>query len=221
MVLLVLKAVAITIKETRSDSSDSSIGSDDYDFYQDMQLIERSIRDVLKKVDVFLKNSLDFHPETPFSKILVHLFSDQDDYLIESMVCTLDITVGISYRNAVFPDLINMLNPFNSFIEFLNVVSHDSDVLLDYLINNETCFLLYLLRFLKYTRRNWSKFVGSCSEASANTRTNQLDNTMTVLIRLKIQITRLVSKDLFPYNISPILRLLEVCEGLYEGNEYS
>lgn len=221
MVLLVLKSVAITIKETRSDSSDSSVGSDDYDFYQDMQLIERSIRDVLKKVDVFIKNSLDFHPESSFSKILLHLFSDQDDYMIESMVCTLDITVGISYRNAVFPDLIAMLNPVHSFIEFLKIVSHDSDVILDYLLSNETCFLLYLLRFLKYIRRNWSKFVSSCSEYSGISRVNELDDTMTVLIRLKIQISRLVSKELFPYNINPVLRLLEVCEGLYEGNEYS
>lgn len=220
MVLLVLKSVAVTIKETRSDSSDSSVGSDDYDFYQDMQLIERSIRDVLKKVDAFIKNSLDFHPETPFSKVLVHLFSDQDDYLIEAMVCTLDITVGISYHNAVFPDLISMLNPIHSFIEFLKIVSHDSDVLLDYLVSNETCFLLYLLRFLKHVRRNWSKFVNSCYEGGAS-RVNELDNTMTVLIRLKIQINRLVSKQLFPYNINPVLKLLASCESLYEGNEYS
>lgn len=220
MVLLVLKSVAVTIKETRSDSSDSSVGSDDYDFYQDMQLIERSIRDVLKKVDVFIKNSLDFHPETPFSKVLVHLFSDQDDYLIEAMVCTLDITVGISYHNAVFPDLISMLNPIHSFIEFLKIVSHDPDVLLDYLVSNETCFLLYLLRFLKYVRRNWSKFVNSCYEGGTS-RVNELDNTMTVLIRLKIQISRLVSKQLFPYNINPVLKLLGSCESLYEGNEYS
>lgn len=219
MVLLVLKSVAITIKETRSDSSDSSVGSDDYDFYQDMQLIERSIRDVLKKVDVFLKNSMDFHPETPFCKILIHLFSDQDDYMIESMVCTLDITIGISYRNAVFPDLITMLNPIHSFIEFLRIVSHDSDVLLDYLVSNETCFLLYLLRFLKYTRRNWSKFLSSCGEGSSS-RGNELDDTMTVLIRLKMQIKRLVSKNLFPYNINPVLKLLDNCERLYEGNEY-
>ncbi|XP_018336124.1 protein lines [Agrilus planipennis] len=221
IILLVLKSVAVTIKETRSDSSDSSVGSDDYDFYQDMQLIERSIRDVLKKVDIFTKSSLDYHPETPFSKLLVNVFSDQDDYMIESMVCLLDITVGISYRNAVFPDLANMLNPVNSFLEFLKVVSHDSDVLLDYLVSNETCFLLYLLRFLKYIRKNWSKFVHSCDSSSALSRTNELDSTMTVLIRLKIQINRLVSRDLFPYNISPILKLLEYCEGLYEGNEYS
>lgn len=224
MVLLVLKSVAITVKETRCDSSDSSIGSDDYDFYQDMQLIERSIRDVLKKVDVFIKNSLDFHPETTFSKILIHLFSDQDDYMIESMVCTLDITVGIYYRNSVFPDLIAMLSPSFTFIEFLKVVSHDSDVLLDYLVSNETCFLLYLLRFLKYVRRNWSTFVISCetsSGASMSRSANELDETMTVLIRLRHQISRLVNKQLFPYNINPVLRLLEVCESLYEGNELS
>lgn len=220
MVLLVLKSVAITIKETRSDSSDSSVGSDDTDFYQDMQLIERSIRDVLKKVDVFIKNSLDFHPETPFSRILVQLFSDQDDYMIESMVCTLDITVGISYRNAIFPDLIVMLNPIHSFIEFLKIVSHDSDVLLDYLVSNETCFLLYLLRFLKYTKRNWPKFISSCGEGSSS-RGSELDDTMSVLIRLKMQITRLVTRDLFPYNITPVLRLLDVCENFYEGNEFS
>lgn len=220
MTLLVLKSVAITVKETRSDSSDSSVGSEDYDFSQDMQLIARSIRDVLKKVDVFIKHSLEFHPETSFSKVLIHLFSDQDDYMIESMVCTLDITAGISYQNALSPDFTAMLNPVHSFIEFLKVVSHDSDVLLDYLVSNETCFLLYLLRFLKYTRRNWDRFVSSCYEGGAS-RTNELDNTMTVLIRLKMQIKRLVSKDLFPYNINPVLRLLEICENLYEGNENS
>lgn len=219
MVLLVLKSVAITIKETRSDSSDSSVGSDDSDFYHDMQVIERSIRDVLKKVDIFVKNCLDFHPETPLSRILVQLFSDQDDYMIEAMVCTLDISIGISYRDAIYPDLLNMLNPIHSFIEFLKIVHHDSDFLLDYLVSNETCFLLYLLRFLKYTKRNWSKFISSCGEGSSS-RGNELDDTMSVLIRLKMQINRLVLRDLFPYNIEPILRLLEVCENLYDGNGF-
>lgn len=221
MVLLVLKSVAVTVKEMRCDSSDSSIDSTDYNAIQDMQMVERSIRDVLKKLDAFLKNALDFLPESPFTKILIHLFSEQDDYLIESMVCTLDITVGIVYRNSVFPDLIPMLNPILTFIEFLEVVSHDSDVLLDYLVSNETCFLLYLLRFLKYVRRNWSKFVVSCQWEQGGTGSRVLEETMTVLIRLRHQISRLVSKSLFPYNISPVLRLLEVCESLYEGNELS
>lgn len=219
MSLLVLKSVAVTVKEMRCDSSDSSIDSSDYNAIQDMQIVERSIRDVLKKLDVFIRNSLEFHPETPFTKMLIHLFSEQDDYLIESMVCTLDITVGIVYRNSVYPDLIPMLNPISSFIEFLKVVSHASDVLLDYLVSNETCFLLYLLRFLKYVRRNWPKFLETCQQTESGNR--GLDDTMRVLIRLRLQISRLVSKSLFPYNISPVLRLLEVCESLYEGNEFS
>lgn len=220
MSLLVLKSVAVTVKEMRCDSSDSSIDSSDYNAIQDMQIVERSIRDVLKKLDSFIRNTLEFHPETPFTKMLIHLFSEQDDYLIESMVCTLDITVGIVYRNSVYPDLIPMLNPIASFVEFLKVVSHDSDVLLDYLVSNETCFLLYLLRFLKYVRRNWPKFIETCQMIdSAGTR--GLDESMSVLIRLRLQISRLVSKSLFPYNISPVLRLLELCESLYEGNELS
>ncbi|CAG9789985.1 unnamed protein product [Diatraea saccharalis] len=220
MSLLVLKSVAVTVKEMRCDSSDSSIDSSDYNAIQDMQIVERSIRDVLKKLDVFIRNSLEFHPETPFTKMLIHLFSEQDDYLIESMVCTLDITCGIVYRNSMYPDLIPMLNPISSFIEFLKVVSHDSDVLLDYLVNNETCFLLYLLRFLKYVRRNWPKFLETCQQTDSG-GTRGLDETMRVLIRLRLQISRLVSKSLFPYNIGPVLRLLEVCESLYEGNEFS
>ncbi|XP_026324508.1 protein lines [Hyposmocoma kahamanoa] len=220
MSLLVLKSIAVTVKEMRCDSSDSSIDSSDYNAIQDMQIVERSIRDVLKKLDVFIRNSLEFHPETPFTKMLIHLFSEQDDYLIESMVCTLDITVGIVYRNSMYPDLIPMLNPIASFIEFLKVVSHDSDVLLDYLVSNETCFLLYLLRFLKYVRRNWPKFLETCQQSDSG-GTRGLDDTMRVLIRLRLQISRLVSKSLFPYNISPVLRLLEVCESLYEGNEFS
>lgn len=220
MSLLVLKSVAVTVKEMRCDSSDSSIDSSDYNAIQDMQIVERSIRDVLKKLDVFIRDSLEFHPETAFTKMLIHLFSEQDDYLIESMVCTLDITVGIVYRNSVYPDLIPMLNPILSFIEFLKVVSHESDVLLDYLVSNETCFLLYLLRFLKFVRRNWPKFLETCQQTDS--RSNRgLDDTMRVLIRLRLQISRLVSKSLFPYNISPVLRLLEVCESLYEGNEFS
>ncbi|KAL0810347.1 hypothetical protein ABMA28_010499 [Loxostege sticticalis] len=220
MSLLVLKSVAVTVKEMRCDSSDSSIDSSDYNAIQDMQIVERSIRDVLKKLDVFIRNSLEFHPETPFTKMLIHLFSEQDDYLIESMVCTLDITVGIVYRNSMYPDLIPMLNPIASFIEFLKVVSHDSDVLLDYLVSNETCFLLYLLRFLKYVRRNWPKFLETCQQVDLG-GSRGLDDTMRVLIRLRLQISRLVSKSLFPYNIGPVLRLLEVCESLYEGNEFS
>ncbi|XP_055904386.1 protein lines [Eupeodes corollae] len=219
MVLLVLKSIAVTVKEIRSDSSDSSIDSTDYDAFQDMVLIERSIRDVLRKLESFIKNTLEFHPECHFSKILIHLFDDQDDHLIEAMVCTLDVTAGISFRNNAFPELVSMLNPVYTFLEFLKMISNSSDLLLDLLVSNETCFLLYLLRFLKYIRLNWSMFVTSCHDFGMGN--NTLDEAMGVLIRLRLQISRLVSRSLYPYDISPVLRLLDSCESLYEGNELS
>ncbi|XP_017066158.1 protein lines [Drosophila eugracilis] len=219
MVLLVLKSIAVTVKEIRSDSSDSSIDSSDYDAFQDMMLIERSIRDVLSKLETFIKQTLEFHPECHFSKILIHLFDDQDDHLIEAMVCTLDVTSGISFRNNAFPELVAMLNPVYTFLEFLKMTSNSSDLLLDLLVSNETCFLLYLLRLLKYIRMNWTMFVHSCHTFGMGSA--MLDEAMGVLIRLRLQISRLVSRQLYPYDISPVLRLLESCESLYEGNELS
>ncbi|KFB53862.1 hypothetical protein ZHAS_00022303 [Anopheles sinensis] len=260
MALLVLKAVAVIVKEIRCDSSDSSVDSSDFDM-QEIQMIERSIRDVVKKLETFLKAQLEFHPESHLSKVLIHLFDDQDDYLVEAMVCTLDVTSGISFRNNAFPELIAMLNPVYTFIEFSNLGPNITHLFLDLLISPETCFLLFLLRFLKYIRQNWSMFTQSCynyyrhnsysnaatllqnrvraaAAAAASTTGGGalvlpgdgatgaaanviLDSVMTVLISLRMQISRLVADTLFPYNITPILRLIENCESLYEGNELS
>lgn len=212
MALLVLKSVAVTVKETRCDSSsDSSLGSEADDVDADMAMIERSIREVLRQLDNCVKTLLPFHPETPLAQWVVQLFADQDDALIEGMVCCLDVAVGLFYRNSAQLDLRHMLSPSTTFVQFLRAVSHDPDVLLDLLVSNETCFLLYLLRLLKFVRRNWGEFVTCCGR--------ELDDTMSVLIRLRLAIDRLVSKALFPYNINPVLRLLEKCEQMYEVND--
>ncbi|XP_037948312.1 protein lines [Teleopsis dalmanni] len=219
MVLLVLKSVAVTVKEIRIDSSDSSIDSTDHDFLQDMVHIERAIREVLQKLETFIKHKLEFHPQDDLCKILVYLFDDQDDYLIEAMVCTLDVTTGISFRNNAFPELVKMLNPICTFLEFLKMISNSHVLLLDLLISNETCFLLYLLRFLKYIRINWSMFLETCQNSVTNSGGNSLDESMSVLIRLRLQISHLVARQLYPYDISPVLRYLEICESLYEPDE--
>ncbi|XP_011497773.1 PREDICTED: protein lines [Ceratosolen solmsi marchali] len=210
VVLLVLKSVAVTVKETRSDSSDSSLASEAEDLDADMAVIERSIREVLRQLDQCVKLLMPFHPEMPLSQWVVQMFHDQDDFLIEGMVCCLDVANGLFYRGPPQNDLGNMLSPTLTFVQFIRAVSHDHDVLLDFLVSNETCFLLYLYRFLKYIRRFWPEFVSCCGR--------DLDDTMAVLANLKQAIDRLVSKDLFPYNINPVLRLLEKCDSLYEGN---
>lgn len=225
MFLLVLKSVAVTVKEIRSDSSDSSIDSQDNDADQEMKVIERSMRNALRKLENFIKNTLQFHPDSHFSKILIHLLNDQDDYLIEAMVCALDVTHVFSFRNNSFPQLVAMLNPVYTFLEFLNTISNDYQIVLEFLVSNETCFLLYLLRFLRFIRSNWSMFINSCQTFDTSTNTdnanNTLDRAMGVLINLRFQINRLVSRNLFPYDISPIVRLIENCESLYENDDLS
>ncbi|XP_065345689.1 protein lines [Cloeon dipterum] len=228
MCLLVLKSVAVTVKETRSDSSSSDAssssggggngGSSEEEAAaaaDDMAVIARSIAEVLRRLDACVKSLMPFHPETPLAQWVVQLFSDQDDALVEGMVCCLDVEVGLSVAltsSLVSNTLRTALSPTQTFAQFLRTVSHDHEVLLDLLVSNETCFLLYLLRFLKYARRQWSDFVAACDR--------ELENIMTVLIRLRISINRLVSKALFPYNIKPVLRLLEKCERMYEDGDF-
>lgn len=271
LILLILKSIAVTVKPVRGDdSSDSSMdgcsstSSTEFEAYQATVQIERATRDVLKKLNQFIKNRFDHHPETHFSKMIVHLFADQDDYLIEAMVCMLDTTTAFLPRHShdgvgnlrpnrnQFRVLIDMLSPVYLFLEFLELISNKTELLLDLLISNETCFLLYLLRFLKYVRNDWLAFRDRCNDwpaaavtavntsatyqnqrqlgnqATAGTAANVplnetlampvVDRVMSVLIRLRMQIQRLVLQKLFPYDITPITELLHQCENLYEGN---
>lgn len=273
LILLILKSIAVTVKPVRGDdSSDSSMdgcsstSSTEFEAYQATVQIERATRDVLKKLNNFIKNQCDHHPETHFSKQIVHLFADQDDYLIEAMVCMLDTTTAFLPRHShdgaghlrphrnQFRVLIDMLSPVYLFLEFLELISYKTELLLDLLISNETCFLLYLLRFLKFVRNDWLAFRNRCNEwpAAANAiaigqsqpqQANQtvstmaanassladdtnsalampvVDRVMSVLIRLRMQIKRLVLQNLFPYDITPITELLQQLENLYEGND--
>ncbi|KAB7501085.1 Protein lines [Armadillidium nasatum] len=159
VVLLVFKAIAVTVKETRCDSSSENSsrsggsGSEDVD----MAIIERSLREVLKKLDIFVKGKLPYHPESPMSEWMVRLFADQDDWLVESMVCGLDIYTGLGLRLR-HSELQSCVNPHETFGVFVETIYLDPDVLLDLLVSNETCFLLYLLRYLKLLRRDWTSF---------------------------------------------------------------
>ena len=111
LVLLVLKAVAVTVKETRSESSslesesnsesghtDPLRSEDSEDLHADMTVILRSIKQVFRIMDVRIKAWLPFHPEATLSEWMVKMFNDQDDALIETMLCSLDINNGL-YSN--------------------------------------------------------------------------------------------------------------------------
>ncbi|XP_030353340.1 protein Lines homolog 1 isoform X2 [Strigops habroptila] len=54
-------------------------------------------------------------------------------------------------------------NPHCIFLFFLEKIAFDSTVLLDFLISSETCFLEYLVRYLKLLRKDWHQFVNVCN----------------------------------------------------------
>lgn len=53
-------------------------------------------------------------------------------------------------------------NPHCIFLFFLEKIAFDSTVLLDFLISSETCFLEYLVRYLKLLGKEWHQFVDVC-----------------------------------------------------------
>ncbi|NWU92363.1 LINES protein, partial [Upupa epops] len=54
-------------------------------------------------------------------------------------------------------------NPHCIFLFFLEKIAFDSTVLLDFLISSETCFLEYLVRYLKLLQKDWNQFVDVCN----------------------------------------------------------
>uniref|UniRef100_A0A6A7G228 Protein lines-like isoform X2 n=1 Tax=Hirondellea gigas TaxID=1518452 RepID=A0A6A7G228_9CRUS len=222
-VLLLLKAIAVTVKEARGDGESSSSSSESSSprsgaggsetEQMDMEIIGRSLKEALQKIDSFVKGREAYHPHCPMAEWLVKLFSCQDDWMVEAMVCGLDIysVLGNSVRG-VSVHLGAWLCPHTSFLTFLDTVRYDSSVMVALLVSNETCFLLYLLRYLKVAKRSWLSLdqVSSFTNSNVNTRL-----AVEAMQQLRDSINSLVANGEFPYNISPVLQLLDHCHQLF------
>lgn len=209
VVLVYLKAVAVVVKESQScssseddDSSDCSVSSRGSgslaEEEREVNLIHENVLKVLQALASWaLRNSSN---SRNLSGTVIDLFNDQDDAMVEALLCLLDISVNcsaIGHHQAISETSVaigEMTDPVQGFEGFLQAVSFDHSVLLDFLVSNETCFLLYFLRFLKFLNRKAPKLDSSVTE---------------VLVKIKTSIGKLTNKDLFPYDIAPVQRLLE------------
>jgi len=104
-----------------------------------------------------------------------------------------------------------LASPHHLFVELLQQVAFDSSVLLDWLTSNETQFLFYLLNYLKYLGRNFNSFCSLCNSAYDVAVQNAV---LTTLQNLKSTIEKLRSKDLFPYPVTPLLKVISTVENL-------
>jgi len=214
MVLIVLKCVALTTREARVESSsgesDSSASSRESisSGGSDMIIIERTMSGMYKVLDVWIKDILPVLPDQSLQESLLHLLQEQDDVLIEGLLCLLDthMALYVPGKKDPEPGLLDT-NPTRGFLTLLNLISRDSSVLLDFLVSNETCFLLYLLRYLKFVVKDWAGFIATCD--------CKYTEAVQILLDLKQSIARLLSKSLFPYNIGPVYRLLEKVENFH------
>jgi len=211
-VLIVLKCVALTTREARVESSsgesDSSMSSRESigSGGSDMVIIERTMAGMYKVLDAWLKQILPLSPHQSLQESLLHILQEQDDSLVEGLLCLLDTHMALYPSGSPRQPEEGLLdtNPARGFATLLSIVAGDSSVLLDFLVSNETCFLLYLLRLLKFFLRDWAGFMEAIE--------NSYSDAVRVLLELKSSISRLLSKSLFPYNIGPVFRLLERVE---------
>ncbi|NWU61374.1 LINES protein, partial [Pterocles burchelli] len=124
-----------------------------------------------------VKSSPQSHPVVHHCEWLSLIFIEQDDDMWEAAKALLliylkfdrlrhDAAGNLSPKEMEtwnFLTHANGYNPHCIFLFFLEKITFDSTVLLDFLISSETCFLEYLVRYLKLLRRDWHQFVDVCN----------------------------------------------------------
>eukprot|EP00644_Phytophthora_capsici_P013717 jgi/Phyca11/117536/e_gw1.33.332.1 len=160
----------------------------------------------------------------PTRQQLFVVLAEQDDIMIEVLtgitrsIALLESANGIhSVFSQQFLSLsAYMATEYDPDLLFANLVAtlgQDHLVVLDLLVSNETQMLEYLMRYTRRLSANWNT-----SKSKLETG-DQLDSVMSVLIRLRLEIDRLVAADLFPYSVGPLTRRLLAIEHLYEDED--
>ncbi|NXW31715.1 LINES protein, partial [Phaetusa simplex] len=124
-----------------------------------------------------LKSSPQSHPVVHHCEWLSLIFIEQDDDMWEAAKALLIIYLKFDRLWHDAADTLSQkeeetwnflthasgYNPHCIFLFFLEKIAFDSTVLLDFLISSETCFLEYLVRYLKLLRKDWHQFVDVCN----------------------------------------------------------
>ncbi|XP_072021980.1 protein Lines homolog 1-like [Amphiura filiformis] len=148
----------------------------------------------LHTMSKYIITKIDQKEGSEMSTWLFELFADQDDSLILIMMRALQLykllrsnpvkpAVQDSSTGLLSNDDMDLLNPHVIFIEFLDTVTFDPNLLLDLLISNETCFLLYLVRYIRCVLSDWRYFSSSIPGrvASTNSCSEEVDSSDEVM----------------------------------------
>ncbi|XP_037289188.2 protein lines homolog [Rhipicephalus microplus] len=156
----------------------------------------------------------------PDADCLMQLFLDQDDQLIECLLSELLLHL---HKSSTWTATTSIADPHRMFVKFLISLGNDHVTLIDFLTSQETCALLYFVRYLKLVLSDWDNFVKCHSELSVGSHDTsgqaaRLDLTMATLVRTRIKLEKMTQKhNLLPFNATPLVRLIERCEEIYES----
>ena len=89
----------------------------------------------------------------------------------------------------------DFFNPIDAFEQFLSKIGHDSRVLLEFFLSNETYFLLFFLEMLKYLNKRTTHPARSAILQTLN--------------KVSVSIKKLTDINLFSYDVKPVQRQLE------------
>ncbi|XP_077376577.1 protein Lines homolog 1 isoform X2 [Festucalex cinctus] len=158
--------------------------------------------------------------------VLPLLFAEQDDDMMEAAKAALIIFLRLRERvcgrddsAAGHASCAAGCNPHCHFLFLLRAVGWDHRILLDFLVSAETCFLEYLLRYLRHLRSDRRGFAASCRRLDAEERDGgerrprrrsrrTRARASACLVRLRLLVARLHRNKLFPYKADALLRLL-------------
>ncbi|XP_072201502.1 protein Lines homolog 1 [Excalfactoria chinensis] len=132
-------------------------------------------------------DSLHTHPVAHHCEWLSLVFIEQDDDMWEAAKALLLIYLKMDRLRCDAADNLSWeeeenwklhthasgYNPHCILLFFLEKIAFDSTVLLDFLISSETCFLEYLVRYLKLLREDWHQFVNICNHFDSQHGTSQ------------------------------------------------
>ncbi|KFV06405.1 Protein Lines [Tauraco erythrolophus] len=162
--LIVLKALEFKFQNS---ATEAEIKGDFESFMSQLLIFWRS----------HVKSSLQSRPVVHHCEWLSLIFIEQDDDMWEVAKALLliylkvdrlrhDAAANFSQKEEEtwnFLTHASGYNPHCIFLFFLEKIAFDSTVLLDFLISSETCFLEYLVRYLKLLRKDWQQFVDVCN----------------------------------------------------------
>uniref|UniRef100_A0A8C2YHB4 Lines homolog 1 n=1 Tax=Coturnix japonica TaxID=93934 RepID=A0A8C2YHB4_COTJA len=178
----VLRALSLTVLKTlefKCQNSDTEAE------------IKESFQNSMSHLLMFWRNnrsdSLHSHPVAHHCEWLSLVFIEQDDDMWEAAKALLLIYLKIDRLRCDAVDNLSWeeeeswkfrthasgYNPHCILLFFLEKIAFDSTVLLDFLISSETCFLEYLVRYLKLLREDWHQFVNICNHFDSKHGTSQ------------------------------------------------